>query len=143
MLEILSYIIALCAVAYVVLPLLKKDFRFVPTGQQKSNKLTNLVHQRTLVQETKNDLEFDFQTGKLDKEDFDSLSEEQDGHLEKIEKRIHQAAGISTKDIDQKLEQEISQQRKKLQPELLPGCNSCGHAIAPGDKFCSKCGTKI
>jgi hypothetical protein len=143
MLEIFSYIMAVLAIAYVVIPLLKKGSALALTGKHQSNKKIDLVHQRTLVQETKSDLEFDFQTGKLDQEDFESLSIEQDGILDKIENQIQALTGVSTKNLDKKLEDEIFQERKKIQPGLPTVCNNCGKQFSPHDKFCSNCGAKF
>ena len=143
MIEILSYIIAALTVAYIVTPLLNKSSSQSLAVRQQSNKLNDLVNQRTTVRETKNDLEFDFQTGKLDKEDFEELSKEQDVILSDIENQVKQFTGLSTENIDKKLDEEILLERTKLEPDLQTTCNKCGQSFKPGDQFCSNCGTKI
>lgn len=143
MLDILSYILAITAVAFIAGPFIRKSSSQMLAGKQESDKLNDLLNQRTLIADTKEDLEFDFQTGKLDKDDYDLLVNEQDGNLSILENKIQAQSGISSGKLVQQLESEILKERQKSNPELKTKCTQCGSNLQPGVKFCSNCGAKI
>lgn len=143
MAEIVSYIIAVLIVAYVAIPLISRQQGKRLAEDATTNKLSELVHQKLQIQETKSDLEFDFQTGKLEKEDYDLLIKEQDDLLRKLDGQISQLSGISGKKLEERLEAEILAQRQKGGQVVANNCPQCGASYNPGDKFCAKCGSKL
>lgn len=143
MFEIISYIMAVVAVGLIAEPLLLKKSGTSQQGKQQSDKLDDLLNQRTLIEDTKADLDFDFQTGKLDKEDYKELVKEQDESLKALDNKIQAQSGISTEKLAEQLESEILCARKKVEPELKTKCAKCRTEFKPGAKFCSNCGAKL
>ena len=143
MFEILSYILAIVAVVLIAEPFVRKNSGQKLAGKQQSDKLNDLLNQRSLIADTKSDLEFDFQTSKLDKDDYEQLVKEQDEMLKALEDKIQVQSGISSEKLVEQLEKEILNERQKLQPELKTKCDQCGQEFKPGTKFCSNCGAKL
>lgn len=76
------------------------------------------------------DLEFDFSTGKLSKEDYEALRE----------KSSAEAADVLREIDELKAGAEGSAKSKKEKDSAL-FCEACGFKLEPGDKFCRSCGS--
>lgn len=84
------------------------------------------------------DVEYDFQTGKLDDEDYQSLKKELSAEaLEALDASEREASGIGRKT----LEEEIAAVRTGLVSGAT--CGECGHLNPSGSRFCSSCGESL
>ncbi|HWP91168.1 MAG TPA: zinc-ribbon domain-containing protein [Thermodesulfobacteriota bacterium] len=105
---------------------------------------------------------FDYEVGKLTKEDYQELETKYKTeaalllqNIEKLEAEMNDAGlkdGLEeeirktrrTKLADDKgLEEEILRARKLRSKGLEHLCSKCGASYQPEDRFCSKCGTKL
>ncbi len=141
MMEIFVLILVLGVVLYVIAPLYSKKEVVVAQSATNKNVYTDFLHQKSFVLQTINDLEFDYQTGKLTEQDRDELVKEQQETLATIETKMKKVSGIDLTNLEQQLEKEISDVKEKLKPKLQ--CSSCGFICHPGDKFCANCGMKL
>jgi hypothetical protein len=83
--------------------------------------------ERDLLDESLLDLEHDFETGKLEPADYESMRAEL------------RARALAARDDE---ERAASPPAAALQPADA-GCSACGHAPAPGDRFCARCGARL
>ena len=143
MFEIVTIILAVTAVAYVAMPLITQK----QSQQQHSStirlKLDELLYQQSMLQNTIEDLEFDYQTGKLSTADYESLVSEHQKSQTGIDARIKQIGGISSEELVAQLEDEISKERQKIAPKKPITCTQCDKPLKLDDKFCSSCGRQV
>lgn len=84
------------------------------------------------------DVEYDFQAGKLDDEDYQSLKKELSAEaLEALDASEREAAGIGRAT----LEEEIAAVRTGLVSGAT--CGGCGHLNPSDSRFCSSCGGSL
>lgn len=113
-------ILAVLLVAVLVAPLLDTQ----PTGAAASDPDERLE----AALEALRDLEFEYQTGKIDEDDYRALRSE------------HAAAAIAARDAGAAV---------RSDPDAGTGvggpaaCTVCGGRIATGAKFCPRCGTAV
>jgi hypothetical protein len=91
---------------------------------------------RDALYEALRDLEHDFETGKLEATDYERMRAELRGRaldLLEAERREEAAPGAAEAGV------------AAASPETgaAPGCSACGHAPAPGDRFCARCGARL
>ena len=106
MAEIVSYIIAILSCVYVLLPLFRSAELKHPAKNQLS--FSELPHRKPLIDETTNDLIFDYQTGKLSEEDYAVLIKEQEQLLKETEHRLQERSKSDIGQLEKKLEAEIA-----------------------------------
>ena len=143
MLEIMSLLVVVGACTYVAMPLFRKQESLNNRESGSDARVSELLHQQQMSADTIEDLEFDFQTGKLSDEDFESLVADQKKIQTGADARLKDISGISTSELNEKLEKEIEQAKMKMAPDSVPTCPSCKKAIKQGDKFCSECGATL
>ncbi len=143
MIEILSYVVVIGAVAYVALPLFSKSNEKQSARSEGDSRVGELLHEQVMAASTIEDLEFDLQTGKLSQEDYDSLVEDQRKIQKEADARLKDISGVSSAELIERLERDIAAEKQKLAPHSTPSCPGCKMPIKPGDKFCSECGAKI
>lgn len=143
MIDLVTIAMILGASAYVVAPLLQK--RDVPLARQSERelKISELLHQHEMQQNTIDDLEFDHKTGKLSDADFRDLVQEHRNAQAEVDRQLKDLSGVSTTEVRDRLEAEIAQEKAKLQPDFQQRCPTCNHAVDPEDKFCSNCGQAL
>lgn len=137
MIEFFSYMLILAVCGYVAAPLFSKK------EKTADHRTYDMFHQQRLIRETIRDLEFDFQTGKLSRKDYETLIAERKQAIQKADSVFGKTVGIKTAEIVNKLEVEIQKVKEKLEPSIELFCPHCGHAYKKGNKFCSKCGAKL
>jgi len=129
--------LVLVVCGYVAIPLFANRQKAVDNGADDN------FHRQQLIRETIHDLEFDFQTGKLSQVDYEILIAEREQAIQKADSVIGKTIGMKMADILKKLEAEIQKAKGELEPSMELVCPQCGHQHNQGDKFCSKCGSKL
>ena len=144
--------IAILAIGYVVWPLFRVTNVFLPLNDDR---LSGLMLRKETVLNSIKELEFDYQTGKLNEDDYDrlnqSLRRQAIGLLQRIEKIAPMVGGL-----DDELEQAISARRQEVAtlaasestPHANNGtasvvCPQCDHPMTATAKFCAQCGTPL
>lgn len=143
MFEFITILLAASAVVYVAMPFIKPKQTDERGGSSHHGKLDDLLHQQTVLHNTIEDLEFDFQTGKLSMIDYDALVAEHKKSLNALDARVKEIGGVTTEQLVANLEQEIAAVRQKIAPQNAAVCAECSTPIKQGDKFCSNCGAKL
>ena len=143
MIEIISYAVIIGACAYVAMPLLSKKVITHSASSEADSRVGELLHQQVMAASTIEDLEFDLQTGKLSKEDYESLVADQRKIQKEADARLKDISGVSSTELTEKLERDIAAERQKITPSSTPICPGCKKPINASDKFCSECGAKL
>lgn len=96
------------------------------------------------------EMEFDHKTGKLSEEDYIKLREKYKTKAINSLKRMDELGGKEdiSKEIEDEIEKEVLALGKdgfKVRPkeEEVVFCTQCGERGSPGDRFCSRCGTRL
>lgn len=159
---VVALVVSASAIAYVVWPMLAQGQRYIAV---EDDRLTELIARKDATLLAIKELEFDYQTDKLSKEDYermeDRLRRQAIGYIKAIEKLAPESA-----QMDEKIEAEISAFRKTAVPvaranalpayaaqtqqapvdalvaEAVPaGLDETGDA--PEQRFCTNCGNPL
>ena len=142
MLLTLSVLIAVGMAVYIVFPLLSVETAggSLPTDVTV---LGDLNRRRLVVYDNLQDLEFEFQSGKIAREDYESLRTNYLGEAAGLMAASQEAELL--KQDDSVVEREIAArrvQRSKL-PKVEYTCSACGFENPLPVKFCGECGARI
>ena len=142
MLIALSVLVAVGMAVYIVYPLLSVETAggLLPTDVTM---LGDLKRRRLVVYDNLEDLEFEFQSGKIAREDYESLRTNYLGEAAGLMAASQEAELL--KQDDAVVEREIAarrQQRSKL-PKVDYTCPACGHENPLPVKFCGECGANL
>jgi hypothetical protein len=142
MLLTLSVLIAVGMAVYIVFPLLSVETAggSLPTDVTV---LGDLKRRRLVVYDNLQDLEFEFQSGKIAREDYESLRTNYLGEAAGLMAASQEAELL--KQDDAVVEREIAArrvQRSKL-PKVEYTCSACGFENPLPVKFCGECGARI
>ena len=143
MIEVISLLMAVGVGAFVIVPLLKKQTPAALREAKADGRVSELLYRQNMLSQTMDDLEFDYQMGKLSPEDYESLVADQQKNHKDVNARLKDISGISGSELIERLEKEISQAKLKVAPATALLCPSCKRPIQKEDKFCSACGAKI
>lgn len=105
------------------------------------------VEQLTLQKETLytaiHDLDFDFQTGKVDQQDYTELRRDLEEEAIQTLRQLDAVDPFTV--LDEELERQIAALRQSsLQHSTLPGvCHGCGARSQDGENFCAYCGQPL
>jgi len=141
--DIISIVIIIGACTFVAAPLFKKQEEIAVRGGSIDSRVSELLNQQAMAASTIEDLEFDLQTGKLSQEDYESLVADQQKIQKEADARLKDISGVSSAELVEKLEKEITAEKEKLTSDSTPKCPSCKKEIKAGDRFCSECGAKL
>lgn len=165
--KVLISVIAIGAALFVVLPFFKKRFEknSQETGFQNpvEEKVRRLNSEKESVYSALKEIDFDYSTGKLSKEDYDELEKKYKSQAVALLKEIDNIGGKSyTLDLDEEIEREIRAVRKieltddeEIEKEIIKvrqsrvledsglTCSVCGNRYKSNDSFCSKCGARL
>jgi rubrerythrin len=165
--KVLISVIAIGAALFVVLPFFKKRFErdSQETGSQDpvEERLRRLNSEKESVYSALKEIDFDYNTGKLSKEDYDELEKKYKSQAVALLKEIDSIGGKSyIQDLDEEIEREIRAVRKteltdgeEIEREITNArqsriledsgltCSLCGNRYKPDDRFCSKCGARL
>lgn len=93
--------------------------------------------ERDLLDESLLDLEHDFETGKLEPGDYESMRAELRARAETLREREEAAPA------DAAPPRPADAPARGAPPAAGADCGACGHAAAPGDRFCARCGARL
>lgn len=136
-------LVAALAVGYVVYPLLRPGQSILV---DTDGPLTDLILRKDTVLQSIKENEFDYQTGKLNVEDFQRTDIRLRHQAITLMRQIEQNQPAIA-DLDAALEEEIRSQRTPRTPAPLPTttqvtrtCPQCHAPVQMADNFCPKCG---
>jgi ribosomal protein L40E len=136
MLVAISVLISAALLVYVVAPLLATEAGGQETVPVDVTPLIDLKRRRLVVYENMQDLDFEYKSGKIAQNDYQSLRENY----------TREAAQLmaATKD-DALIEREVAtrRSRRKLQPAEEYVCLKCGFENPLPVKFCGECGAPV
>lgn len=142
MLLAVAVLIALGMAAYIVYPLLSADAGG-ETLPQDVTPLGDLKRRRLVVYDNLRDLEFEFQSGKIARADYESLRTNYLGEAAGLMVATQEAEIL--KQDEALVEREIAARRaqRRTQPKIEYTCAACGHENPLPVKFCGECGARL
>ena len=143
MIEFLWLLLLVGVCIFVVLPILQKRQIAQMRLAESDMRVSQLLHQQRMVTATIEDLDFDFQTGKLSQKDYEALKADQHKIQTDANKRLKDISGLSQVELMEKLEKEIEETKRTLVINSSAKCPTCQSPIQKDDKFCSECGAKL
>ncbi len=125
--------LAACAFALLIIAFLVTPLRQAgdPGGEAESP-LSSLAREREAIYESIRDLDHDFETGKLDEEDYRGMRNDLRALAVETIRRERKPAG-----------REISAANGPTPDRTSPTCPNCGVEVESGWRFCSICGTEV
>ena len=143
MFPLFAVLVAVGMAAFVAMPLLAREGAGASSLPLDVTPLGDLKRRRLVVYENIKDLEFEYQSGKLAAQDYESLRQNYLGEAATLMAASQDAEQL--KEIDTLLEHEIAARRasRKNRPPQDYICPKCGFENPVPVKFCGECGTKI
>ncbi len=138
--SLLFWIIAAATLAFIFWPFWRRRVALEGVTNGVSSRLADLLAQRDNLLAAIKDIEFDYEMGKISKEDFEQIREQYRRQAIDLFKRIDAARGQSIP--RQKLETEL----QLLRQQRGGGsrfCPACGAPAPATHRFCSHCGEKL
>jgi hypothetical protein len=149
-------VLGLAALAFVLRPLLGKEYIPYDQRDDKTIRIDALISRKNKIYADIKDLDFEFSIGKMAEDDYRSLRKQSMAEVADVIRQIDAHGGAASEGngsiSDEYLEKLISAKRKKTtndgevliasRPEIL-ACSQCGTENNVNAKFCSECGTKL
>jgi len=144
-------VLIIIASAYIITPLLK-SYRFNGSlTPQADEVLGELNLKKESAYAAIRELEFDLNMGKLSKEDYENLRDKYTHDaidylksIDELEKNKSREIDPSEKDLEEKIEREISTLRSSGFAQAADVfCTQCGQRASFADRFCSQCSAKL
>lgn len=153
--------LALLAGLYIAQPMLRPIRQAGESGNQ--TELSALLARRDNIVHTLEELEMDFELGKLSKaaylaqkkvllkkgaeilERLDALTatENSQNAADRLQESVRQRQRASRIHIDDDIETLLEQRRRQRQQQAAGFCPHCGAPVLQSDRFCPKCGTEL
>ena len=140
-------LICLMAIGLVVCvgePLVRRA-AYTSHGREEHNGAESLVLQKEMLYGAIRDLDFDFQTGKVDQQDYGALRRQLEGEAVHILRQLDAVDPLVM--FDNEIERQVLGLRRHhtsivcgSSPETCPGC---GTLLDSGDNFCAACGQAL
>jgi len=142
MLLSLAIFIAVGMAVYIVFPLLSAETSGGPLPTDVTL-LGDLKRRRLVVYDNLKDLEFEFQSGKIARQDYDALRTNYLGEAAGLMAATQEAELL--KQDDAVVEREIAARcaQRKNQPPSDYKCSVCGYENPLPVKFCGECGARV
>jgi len=140
---IVAAFIAAGLVVLVAAPLLAAEGAGRSTLPVDVTPLGDLKRRRLVVYENLKDLEFEFQAGKIARDDYESLKVNYLGEAAELMAASQDVEQL--KESDALVEREVAARRarRKAEPPLEYVCPKCGFENPLPVKFCGECGARI
>ncbi|MCS6859149.1 MAG: hypothetical protein NZT92_02375 [Abditibacteriales bacterium] len=149
MFYLLTGLIFIAVAGYVLYPLLRRPSRAERWEAQLNGAVGSLQEQRDAIYAALKELDFDFQTGKLSSEDYESLRSRYRQRAVAILQQIDEVQKKGALDYELEAEIQIARARRARQRKQRKGrpssswaCVECGRMMTAADNFCSGCGAK-
>ena len=130
MLEIIIILITVTSIFYILLPLfLKGSVKIIEVFSD----ISELSEKKEILEKNLSDLSFDYQMGKLDDDDYNSMRSDYSNEINKIIhgiKNIKQTAHSGAK-------------TKMSNKDVIKECPKCGWKNSAKNKYCANCGVKL
>lgn len=146
---------------YITYPLLRPTRRAEESGYD--SELSSLLARRDNIVRTLEDLEMDFELGKLSKaaylaqkkallkkgaeilERLDALTATVSGKsaADRLQEAVRQRRRAARVHADDDIEALLEQRRRQRQQPAAGFCPHCGAPVLQSDRFCPKCGTEL
>ena len=105
--------------------------------------LTDLKRRRVVVYENIKDLDFEYQSGKIARDDYQTLRESYLAEAAELMIASQEAERVSEQDSLIELEVAARRARRKPEPAREYVCPKCGFENPLPVKFCGECGARI
>ncbi|MBI4180396.1 MAG: zinc-ribbon domain-containing protein [Chloroflexi bacterium] len=151
-----ALLLTVLAFVFITYPLLRQRLRSVDAVDDEQ--LQELYSRKDTAYSMLKELEFDFESGILSKEDYQELETRYKGKAisilrgiddlgndigvgDEIENQVQKLRREKTSQVDEELEKEVlSLRRGKAKGRF---CSQCGVECQVGDRFCARCGTPL
>ncbi len=130
-----AILLAVLTFGFIIYPLIRQGARSVDSAGDE--KLWELHSKRDTTYSMLKELEFDFQSGILNEEDYREL----EARYKK--KAISTLRGIDDLGRGDQVEEEIEKQVLELRQGKGQFCPQCGAKRQEDDRFCSRCGVSL
>lgn len=130
MVEILIVFVTVAVILYILFPLFFKKRLY--TTEVSSN-ISELSEKKEILKKNLSDLSFDYQMGKLDDDDYNSIRSDYSNEINKI---IHEI-----KNIEQTAHS--FRKAKMTNKDVIGECPKCGWKKLAENKYCANCGFKL
>ena len=142
MLLTMVVLIAVAMAVYIIFPLLSVETAGSPLPIDVTM-LGDLKRRRLVLYDNLKDLEFEFQSGKIARQDYEALRTNYLGEAASL-MAATQEAELPMQD-DVWIEHEIAGRRmqRQSQPKIEYTCSTCGYENPLPVKFCGECGARI
>jgi hypothetical protein len=131
------------AVIFIGEPLVRRQPLLGPVRDMDYELERLSLHKETLYTAIR-DLDFDFQTGKVDHKDYAILRQHLEAEALQVLRQIDTVDPLAT--LDNELERQILalRQQSPSTPGLSPGsCPGCGTTLDGSENFCPSCGQPL
>lgn len=132
---LVALVLTVLTFTFIVYPFFKKGARVIDLAENEQWR--ELCSRRDTTYSMLKELEFDFQSGVLTKEDYSELEEKYS------RKAISVLRDIDNWETDSNVEEEIEKQVQNLRQGTSRLCPQCGAGYKKGDRFCSHCGALL
>jgi hypothetical protein len=137
-------LMALCVVIGVGEPLARR-WSYRVHDHEGGDDTERLVLQKEMVYGAIRDLDFDFQTGKVDQSDYAELRQQLEREAVHILRQLDAADPLVA--LDHEIEQQVLALRRPLVSTACDSrrkaCCSCGTPLEDGENFCPGCGQAL
>ena len=134
-------VVAALVLAASLLPLWRDEEPPPVVVSEAARKHAQLLARRAMLYEAIHDLDFDHETGKLTKADYDDVRKGLVGQAAAV---IESLEAIDLEDdLDRTIVRLIAARRSGSSPDAAQGplvCAGCGADVAAGSRFCTSCG---
>ena len=142
MLLSIATMIAVGMAVYIITPLLTAETDSGPLPVDVTLH-GDLKRRRLVVYDNLKDLEFEFQSGKIAREDYEGLRRNYLGEAAGLMAATQQAELV--KEDDALIEREVANRRttRQTRPDIDYKCPACGYENPVPVKFCGECGAPL
>jgi hypothetical protein len=137
-------LMAICVVIGVGEPLARR-WSYKGQVQESDHDTERLLLQKEMLYGAIRDLDFDFQTGKVDQKDYTELRQQLEREALQILRQLDAADPLVA--LDQEIEQHVLTLRRHRASTVCgsrrEACCDCGALLENGENFCPSCGQAL